>query len=90
MAEDEPRKLSLSQLAKRHFFEPDTSRTHNPVIRTREITHGNPDYCPPGWKSGRLFKAQCYHPLAPTPLVGEAFTLGTRMIKQGWAGNITK
>ncbi|KAI5006676.1 hypothetical protein ZWY2020_033919 [Hordeum vulgare] len=83
MSQEELHRLPLSQLAKRHLFEPDTSITHNPVIRRREITQGNPEYCPRGWKSGHLFMAQCYYPLSPRPLSGEASTLGTRMIALG-------
>ncbi|XBJ01402.1 hypothetical protein VPH35_021056 [Triticum aestivum] len=75
--------MPLSQLAKKHLFEPDTSELANPVITKLGVPHGHPELGPRGWTAGPSFSARCYQPPAPGPRLDEASTLGTHMISKG-------
>ncbi|XP_044360383.1 uncharacterized protein [Triticum aestivum] len=76
-------RMPLSQLAKKHLFEPDTSELANPVITKLGVPHGHPELGPCGWTAGPSFSARCYQPPAPGPRLDEASTLGTHMISKG-------
>ncbi|XP_044460146.1 uncharacterized protein [Triticum aestivum] len=76
-------RMPLSQLAKKHLFEPDTSELANPVITKLGVPHGHPELGPRGWTAGPSFSARCYQPPAPGPRLDEASTLGTHMISKG-------
>ena len=76
-------RMPLSQLAKKHLFEPDTSEIANPVITKLGVPHGHPELGPRGWTAGPSFSARCYQPPTPGPRLDEASTLGTHMISKG-------
>ncbi|KAL6599569.1 hypothetical protein ACP70R_045706 [Stipagrostis hirtigluma subsp. patula] len=75
---------SLTELAKQQFYEPNTDRSANPIIREQWLAAGELDRSPRGWKSvGPSFMGLGYHPSAPLPRVDRATTLGMHMVDKG-------
>lgn len=75
--------LPISELAKRHLFEPRTDVLANPVLVNSTVVEGVLDPSSRGWHSEHSFEALSYDPQAPLARDDLKCTLGMRMSSKG-------
>ena len=77
-------RLPLSCVAQFHTYIPASGDEANPVIIETELKKGERDGSARGWRRVSTFRGHCFYPHAPSPQSVQAYTLGNRMISQGF------
>lgn len=77
-------RLPLSHVAQFQTYAPTSGDEANPVIIERELTMGERDNSARGWRSASTLRGRCFYPPAQSSQPVQAFTLGNRMIAQGF------
>lgn len=77
-------RLPLSRVTELQSYAPKSGDEANPVIIERELKKGERENSTRGWRSVSTLSGRCFYPPAPSPQPLKAFTLGSRMVAQGF------